>query len=174
MNKAFSVQGRFLCRVVTLLGLVSLGAIPAFAQLEDPIFRALAGYHQTASVEELEQLAGGTDALVSRLLELRQLEKPPFVGIRATKILLGFSSRPDVQEALEADMGDESRLGVARILVTHIDSVPDQGFRRRLAERALLRVRNDPEFGRYAKTTLLGSADGQVSRLAKIFFDESQ
>ena len=131
----------------------------------DPVLRALEGYHFNKSASELEQIAGGQEQLVSRLLELRGSEKPPFVGIRAVKVLMSYGEREDVRSALLEDMRSASRLGVARTLVVHIDSVSNRDFRYELARQAVERAVEEESFSRYARA-LEDSSDERVRRIA--------
>lgn len=134
--------------------------------LEDPVVFALSARHFSATAEELEQTAGGEAALVRKLLELRTKEQPPFVGIRAEKLLLSYADRPEVVAALEEDLTAPGLLGLARTVTVHLDQVADSGARQRLARAALQRARSDADFARYART-LLRSEDPEVSRLAR-------
>ena len=138
----------------------------ANAQEADPFLTALSQRHGTATLEELDKIAGSREAMVTRLLELRRLERPPFVGIRAEKLLLQLADRADVQEALADDLQSPKYLGLARIVVVHIDNVPNSAARSRLARSALDRVAREPNFQSYART-LLQSSDPEVSRLAR-------
>lgn len=137
---------------------------------DDPVVAALSGRHMNISIEQLEELAGGEDALVETLLQIRTNEQPPFAGIRAEKILLHYAHRSDVQEALEADIKSTQYKGLARTVTVHLDKVSDASARRKLAQKAITRAENDDEFKPYAKQ-LLKSKDAQVQSLAKQAFN---
>ncbi len=126
--------------------------------------------HGTPSVESLEQLAGGEDELVALLLEYRTKEQPPFVGIRAQKILLHYAGRSDVAEALSSDVESTTYLGLARVVGVNIDSVEDSSVRRELAARLIARGKREKDFASYAKS-LSQSNDAEVSRLARQAFE---
>ncbi|HQH27300.1 MAG TPA: hypothetical protein PLP17_07890 [Oligoflexia bacterium] len=135
--------------------------------LDDPLMLALAAREVRVSVQELETMAGGSDALVKRLLELRTQEKPPFVGIRAEKLLLlNYSDRAEVASALASDVGSPQYAGLARLVAANIDQVPNESARRMLAKQVLARAKTDSAFAPYAKN-LAQSADGEVAALAK-------
>ncbi len=137
-----------------------------YAQNNDPLMLALANRHMTQSTTELEQLAGGQDKLVARLLQLRTEEKLSYVAVRAEKILLNYSARPEVADALAEDAVNPNRTGLARMITVHIDKVEEPAARKRLAELLVARAGTDAEFSPYART-LLDSSDLEVSRLAK-------
>lgn len=121
------------------------------------------------TVQQLEEAAGGEDALVKRLLELRQEEKTPFVGIRAEKLLLGYAGRSDVRAALESDLKSDQLLGLARIVAVNVDKIEDAETRASLARIAIERGEQDESFRSYAKT-LTASADTTVSTMAREAF----
>lgn len=128
-------------------------------------------YRGTASLQQLEELAGGEDELVALLLEYRTKETPPFVGIRSEKTLLNYAHRDDVRDALANDITSPAHTGLARVIGMHIDSVSDTTARRLFAERVLSRAANDPDFARYGRM-LLESTDSNVRSLAKRSFGE--
>lgn len=130
----------------------------------DEVVDALSGYHETKTAAQLEQLAGGREALITKLLEIRHQETPPFVGVRAAKLLLGYADDPRVADALAADMG--SYLGLAKVITTNVDSVNHAPARERLAKLALERASRESKFVPYAKS-LTQSKDAAVSKLAK-------
>lgn len=160
-----------------LLGTLFLASAPsAHAQDHgqmDSVENALShrcSTHGAPSLESLEELAGGEDALVSLLLEYRTQEQPPFVGIRAQKILLHYADRPEVEEALASDVDSEKYLGLARVVGVNIDAVPNQEARRKLAARIVARGKRDQDFSAFAKK-LSESSDEEVSRLARSAFE---
>ena len=133
------------------------------AQDADPFLSALSLRHGGATLESLEEIAGSREAVVARLLEARHLEKPPFAGIAAQKLLLQLADRSDVQDAIDQDIASPEYFGLARIVVVHLDKVPNAEARSRTA---LSRVEREPKFRAYART-LVESSDSEVSRLAR-------
>lgn len=127
---------------------------------------ALSGYHVTATGEQLEAMAGGADELIRILIALRTLETPPFVGIRAEKLLLTYADRPEVSAVLESDLRSTELAGLARIIPAHLDKVPSAAVRRSLARVALDRAASDGSFVPYAKG-LLSSQDTEVQQMAR-------
>ncbi|MCB0323740.1 MAG: hypothetical protein KDD69_09215 [Bdellovibrionales bacterium] len=121
--------------------------------------------------EILESLAGGQDALVRILLDYRTKETPPFVGIRAQKLLLGYANREDVADALAGDVTSEEYFGLARIVSLHLDQVPSEATRSRLGRAIIERAKKEARFERYARG-LLQSQDPAVSRMAREAFTE--
>lgn len=136
------------------------------AQNDDPLMLALANRHMTQTTAQLEQIAGGQDKLVARLLQLRTEEKLSYVAVRAEKILLSYSARPEVADALAEDAVNPNRTGLARMITVHIDKVEAPAARKRLAELLVARGGTDAEFSPYART-LQESSDSEVSRLAR-------
>lgn len=136
------------------------------AQDADPFLTALSLRHGGATLESLEEIAGSREAVVARLLEARHLEKPPFAGIAAQKLLLQLADRSDVQDAIDQDIASPEYFGLARIVVVHLDKVPNAEARSRFARTALSRVEREPKFRAYART-LVESSDSEVSRLAR-------
>jgi hypothetical protein len=162
-------QWTFACVIAVLaaLGFQPVLAGVASAQgVPDPVLLALSNRDMTATAPELEQLAGGQDALVAKLLAYRTTETPPFVGIRAEKLLLLYAARSDVKAALESDIGSAKYLGLARIVAVHLDTVPDSVARQVLAKQVIARAKTDADYMRYAKT-LQSSSDAEVSKMAK-------
>lgn len=157
--------------IVLMAGFVACSM--AHAQSGDAVLWALSARHMNTSVEELEQLAGGPDAFVARLLELRTKETPPQVGIRAEKILLRYSAREDVQRALEDDVQSPQYKGLARVIAVNIDDVVDTSVRRRLAGHALKRGAEDSSFSPYSRS-LLNSKDDGISRMAREAFPSQE
>lgn len=148
-------------------GVLIGGVMPqsAQAQAEDPVLFALSARHFEMSTAQLEQLAGGEEALVAKLLAVRTQEKPPFAGIRAEKILLEYAHREDVQAALEEDVQSTQYQGLARTIAVNIDSVTDSTARHRLARGVSERAQRDATFKTYAKS-LASSKDEAVRKLA--------
>ena len=104
--------------------------------------------------------------MVPILLTLRTQEKPPFVAIRAEKLLLGYAHLPEVKAALEQDLQSTELKGLARVISMHIDSVSDAGARQGLAKMAVARATQDGEFLPYARA-LAKSAHADVRESAK-------
>ncbi|MCC6221681.1 MAG: hypothetical protein IT291_10620 [Deltaproteobacteria bacterium] len=127
--------------------------------------------HMTATVQDLERMAGGEDELVKIFLELRKLENRPFVGVRAEKFLLGYADKDAVQTALIADMESKEWAGHARLIAKNIDVVKNTAARRRLALGAVSRAKKDPEFIPHARG-LIKSSDVEISKLARESFSQ--
>ncbi len=126
--------------------------------------------HGAPSLASLEKIAGSEDALIEFLLEYRTKEQPPFVGIRAQKLLLSYADRSDVAEALASDIDSAEYLGLARVIGANIDAVNDESARRLLASRIIARGKRDSSFTPYAKS-LIGSNNAEVSSLARQAFE---
>lgn len=124
----------------------------------------LSGYHSKITTEQLENIAGGKDNLVSSLLKLRTMEKPPFVSIRSEKLLLNYASRADVAAALKSDIQDKNLRGLAGAIALHIDKIQDQEIRRSLAQMATSRAKEDTEFRSFV-TGFGNSIDPEIRRL---------
>ena len=138
----------------------------AVAEEQDPLLIALSSRESAVSVAKLEEIAGGADALVSRLLVLRHQETPPFAGTRAEKILLlSYASRPEVSAALSEDVNSESYVGLARVVAANIQDVPDKASRYTLAKELIRRGKNDTSFSMYIKH-LTTSGDPEMRKLA--------
>ena len=162
-------MGRGKIRFVAFLAsaVFAFSSISRVAKAEtDPVLFALSVRHMTATPSELETAAGGKDALISRLLELRSQEKPPFVGVRAEKLLLGYADEQAVENALTADLQSAERKGLARLVTIHLQSVPSEAVRGRLAKQALDRAGRETDFAPYARV-LLESPDSEVKKLAR-------
>lgn len=135
----------------------------------DPVVSALSLRHMTATTEQLESTAGGADALVSRLLELRTDETTPFVGVRAEKFLLQYADRPEVAAALETDVKSPTMLGLARVVAMNVDKIPSPKVRQSLAQAIVERGKQESGFKPYAQA-LTSSSDAEVSALARAAF----
>ena len=176
MNTGRTLKG-FACGLVTTGATFAIGAcvvvstiaIPSMAFAADAtqkVTDALSGYHDNSNPAQLESLAGGAGNLVPILLQLRTQEKPPFVAIRAEKILLGYANFPEVRAALEQDLQSAQYKGLARVISMHIDSVSDSDARQGLAKIAVSRAAQDGEFVPYARA-LLQSRHQDVRETAK-------
>jgi hypothetical protein len=113
---------------------------------QDQILHALSRRDLGPSLEELRTIAGSDDRLVSRLLELRAADVLPFVQIRSAKLLISYSSRPEVQRALLDDVLAPNRLGLVRVYARAIDQLPAEGFRTELAARIVERASHAEEY----------------------------
>lgn len=163
---------------MTSLRLVLLSSLTVFLpcmsfanESQDEVWQALSSRHRPGSVEELKQLAGGEEALVQRLLELRNDNTVPYVAVRAEKYLLLYAERQNVRTALLKDMADPARAGLARAIVLNIDSVKDDAARLALARAGLERVEKDPSFEAFAKE-LSESKDQRLRTLTRDAFGE--
>ena len=132
----------------------------------DALYFALSNRDFSATTAQLEQIAGGREQLIGRLLELRHDSSLPAVGMRAGKLLLGYSADARVKQALAEDMASTQYLGLARAITLHLDSIEDQSLRRSLAQVAVDRAKQDPSFVPYLKS-LDSSSDDEVRRIAK-------
>ena len=132
----------------------------------DKVSAALSGYHFDTTPAKLEAIAGGKDQLVAALLALRTSEALPFVGIRAEKLLLEYSDRKDVQDALMEDLASEKYKGLARTVTMHLDRASTPAVRQALARAAVERAKGDTDFMPYAKA-MVHSTDPEVQRMAR-------
>ena len=159
---------KYLLGFVAVVGIAALPS-SATADSTESVLKALSGYDSAVTVEGLEKLAGSQDALVASLLVLRHKEDgsvPPYVSVRAERLLLQFAGREDVQAALEEDLQSEQWFGLARIVVVHLDTVSDAAARSRLAKAALDRAAREQRFTTYGRM-LRDSSDPEVSRMAR-------
>lgn len=152
------------CAFTAIASLLVGSGLVSSAQA-DQIEQQLSHRHFVASQESLSKLAGGDDALVARLLELRHSETP-FVAVRAEKVLLSYADREDVQVAIESDLQSAQMRGLAQVIAVHIDSVPSPEARMRIAQAALARAERDQSYRVYAKV-LIDCSDEQVRKLAR-------
>ena len=136
------------------------------AMAEDKVLFALSGRHMETTTVQLEEMAGGQDQLVAKLLEYRTKETPPFVAIRSEKLLLNYAGRAEVQAALEQDVQSPQYKGLARTVAVHLDQVPDAGARQRLARAVVSRAKTESDFTSFAKG-LEKSNDEKVREVAK-------
>jgi hypothetical protein len=105
----------------------------------------------TTSREQLEEIAGGKDALVAALLELRTDDSTPFVAVRAEKILIGYADRDDVAQALTSDINSTQYAGLARTVSIHVNDAPTSTARVALGRQLLERAGKDSSFLPYAR-----------------------
>ena len=138
-----------------------------FAQDTDPVLTALSSRDMSLNVGQLEQLAGGKEQLVQRLLQLRTQENPPFAGVRSEKLLLQYyADRPEVRAALEEDVQSPTMKGLAKIISLNINDTKDAQTRRSLAKLALERGAADEEFAKVTRH-LKDSPDPEISKMAR-------
>lgn len=136
------------------------------AEQRDQVLLVLSSRHLVADPAQLEKLAGGADPLVKRLLKLRLDQSTPFVGVRAAKLLISYSTNPDVMSAIAEDIATEDREGLARVYAVHIDSAADDASRKAIAEQLIARGANSPSFRPFVRV-LAECRDGEVVKLAK-------
>ena len=123
--------------------------------------------HGVPSFSELATIAGGRDALIARLIELRGDNTVPMLGMRSTKLLLeNFNGEPAIAAAFEEDLGRPDRKGIAQAIALNLDRVPNPAARMKLAQGVLQKAKADTEYATYAKS-LIASKDQAVSSLAK-------
>ena len=128
--------------------------------------KVLSARHIHPKITELEEIAGGEEALVAGLLQLRTDKKRPFLALRAEKYLLRYATREDVEKALEEDLSPGANPRLAQVIAVHIDSIESQETRRKIALLILERAKADVQFQKYAQV-LYGSKDVAVRSLAK-------
>jgi len=143
-----------------------LAVLPSYSLAATSVKEALSERHGVPSTEELANIAGGEDKLVAELLTLRHDDSLPFISIRAEKILVQFADREDVAAALESDLGNAQKRGLARVVAVHLDSAPSSESKARLARAVISRGQREKAFLPYART-LLDSKDSNISSLAR-------
>ena len=166
--KAYMKSNTFLAEVffVAFFCAIPLAGLAQSSQsAEESVKAELAGRHFSEQRENLEQLAGGREELVAILLTLRTSEDPPFVGIRAEKLLLHYADDPRVAEALADDVSSVERTGLARAVALHLDRVPTSRVRQKLATEVVSRAGKERAFLPYANS-LKKSEDPEVKRIA--------
>ena len=150
-------------------GFLNAGSASA-ASSDDPIYFRLSGRHFNESVASLEAVAGGREQLVTKLLELRLSEGVPWVSIRAEKLLVQIANDEGgtgpASSALEADAADKSKAGLARVIVTNIDSIESDSLKTSLATKAVSSHAGDARMTPYLKL-LQSSSSGNVRAAAR-------
>jgi len=126
----------------------------AFADGPSEVEKLLTERHDNSDLQTLERLAGGKDQLVDELLRLREKETPPYLSVRAEKLLLNFSGEEKVLSALEGDMENPKTQGLARIVALHFDRVSDESARKRLEKSITERAAREPAFQPYLRGAL--------------------
>ncbi len=143
--------------------LVSAGV--ASATDSDSIKKALSSRHMDVTRAQLEQMAGGKDALVTELLTLRRDTTTPFVGVRSVKLLLPYSSEARVQSALNEDLGSTEYKGLAEAIALNLVSSTESGESRNvLARVALERAKTDKSFAPFVEP-IKSSQDPEMKRI---------
>ncbi len=149
----------------------ALALTPVIAEsTPDAVKTTLMTRHLSTTRDQLETMAGGQDALVKQLLELRHEEHVPFVGMRAEKLLLQYADRPEVRLALEEDLRAPRYKGLAKAIAIHVDTVPDSAAREGMAKLVIERAKQDPSYMPYARM-LRESSDENVRELAREALD---
>lgn len=124
-----------------IMGISSTSIIHAseldFTQNLNKLKIELSARHLSYSRQTLVELMGTEDNLVKALLILRRESKPATLGIRAEKLLISFNSREDVRSALLADVEDENYFGLGSVVISSLDQIEDQNFRKFLAKSSL-------------------------------------
>lgn len=95
---------------------------------------ALQARHSSISKEKAIELSGGEENATKELLALRFSEVPG-VAYKAQRLLLLFAEDEEVLTALDEDLEDFSRLGLARITVANIDLLQSSSSRLKLAKK---------------------------------------
>ncbi len=136
----------------------------ALAAENDGVRTALSARHLSASPEQLERIAGGEEPLVRELLVLRATKVPPYLALRAEKMLLRYSDREEVLTALEQDLANPDRRGLAQLIAIHIDDIAPETSRRRIGEAIVERAKRDEAYSPFARM-LAESKDPVVRQL---------
>lgn len=138
----------------------------AQAQQISPLTQALTSRHPDFDIPSLISIAGSEDSLISELLVLRLKDKPGNLAINSEKVLLGFTHREDVKAALLEDVVSEDRFGLASLILSKLDTIPDDSFRRSLATHALARTKSldDPRSKRF-RLLLKSSNDARIKSM---------
>jgi len=106
------------------------------------LVQELSSRHPVYDKNSLLTLAGSEDVLVSELLQLRRVSKPPALGVRAEKMLLQFLHREDVNKSLIEDVSDSKFLGLGSIVISSLPTIEDKAFRKTLVEATGLSSKN--------------------------------
>ena len=149
-----------------VLGMTATNSFADDSSAQEKVAKALSGFHMAATSADLEALAGGQDQLVSALLVLRLRETPPSVAVRAEKLLIGYSDRPDVAKALQEDLTAPDRAGLARTIAMHAGSAPTADARKSLSLTVVDRAQKEETYRPYARA-LKESSDEEVRRVAR-------
>jgi len=152
--------------VVLSLTFLSSSVIAEDAKIS--LEESLSSHHPVSDLPTLINIAGSEDNLIKELIALRLRQKPPALGINATKILLSFTNNIDVQEALLSDVSSKERLGLTSIILTNIDSIQDPSFRKSLAVTAIDSSKDSsPAFKSRVKSLIQNSSDTSLKSLVR-------
>lgn len=149
--------------IVTAFLFFPLLMTSACAQSSAELKVLLSDRHQIPTLSELEKIYGSTDALVQDLLELRLVDFPPFVSLRAENLLLQYSDRNDVISSLEEDLDHEGRIGLARVIIRGLDQVKDNQAKARFASKAAKLVNTNDKL-KSLKGSMENSSDAVVKK----------
>ena len=136
---------------------------------EQEVVQALSvrdSFQGQANFQELEDLAGGKEELISVLLKYRRLETPPFVGIRSEQLLLNYTDDQQVVDALEQDVNETQYFGLARTVASKIDTISNKSARQKIAGAVLRRAQLEKRYESYGRM-LKESKDAGVQKLAR-------
>lgn len=129
---------------------------------------SLSSHHPVSDIPILIEIAGSESNLIKELIDLRSRQKPPALGINATKVLLKFTDNIDVQDALLSDVRSKDRMGLTSIILANIDSVEDSSFRKSLAVTAIDSSKDfNPAFKSRVKSLINSSSDSSLKSLIK-------
>ena len=153
--------------LLTTLSLLFLPVRLFAERADDPVLMVLSSQHMKMDIDKLEQLVGGEEVLVKRLLVLRHQGGVPFVSVRAEKLLLHYSSREDVKAALEEDLQSPETKGLARVIAIHLDRVADSALKEGLARKLINLASADKDFLPYARAATIESTDPKLRELGR-------
>ena len=153
--------------LVFLFASIFCAPVTSWSVERDQVLLVLSSRHLVAAPDQLEKMAGGPEPLAKRLIALRLDQSTPFVGVRAAKLMLGYTRLPEVTKAIQEDIAAEEREGLARVYAVQIDTVPEAENRRMIAERLIARGSNSPSFRPFVRV-LAESKDPEVLKLAKV------
>jgi len=147
--KFYIKKNLFFLIIIISAVLVSF-SIQAETNFRETLINELSSRHRTYDKNSLIILAGSEDNLVSELLSLRRLSKPPSLGPNSEKFLILFSQREDVKNALLDDVSDSNYFGLGSVVLSSISSIPDKQFRNKIVNAARIKTKsNDPVSKRY-------------------------
>ena len=170
MRNCLRSRVRFFCLFTCLLTcLVLRGSTPATAADTSAdsaaVKKALSGHHMEVTATQLEQIAGGKDALITELLALRRDTVTPFVGVRAVKLLLPYSADSRVQTALTEDLKSSEFKGLAQAIALNLVTGAESGESKNvLARTALERSKTDKSFAPFVEP-IKSSQDPEMKRI---------
>ena len=139
----------------------------AVADTQTALFLLSQKEGELPSKQVMEQTLGSEAETIAFLSDYRLKEIPPLVGIRAEKLLMrDYYDKEEVQQLLIEDLQSPGRFGLARIIATHLDSLPDDSLRLKLADGVIARGKQEQRFKSIARM-LLTSTDPEVKQKAK-------